>query len=216
MLLVMSLSWVEMTPSQKSDGLQSLYVHKAVTFEAGGRTYLDVFTPPRRATYVANYFTATLTQGRRDDGSALDGTLDCPTLYSNAFLEKMGSFAARSTGGGQFHTFVGIGIGNLWGSPILSQLVFLFNVCLLAGDRLWGRILVGKAGVGCPETLAFVLRPFRRYDTTDAQGVVAVERDTREELEEQLRTNIQQFIERIAKRGHSKVMFREMSTPLRF
>nr|KAG5699350.1 hypothetical protein BaRGS_004287 [Batillaria attramentaria] len=35
--------------------METLFVHKAITADAGGQTFLDVFRPPRRVTYIMNH-----------------------------------------------------------------------------------------------------------------------------------------------------------------
>ncbi|XP_023931094.1 carnosine synthase 1-like [Lingula anatina] len=60
MLLVPSLAWLQKEPSNSSNtqgDLQTLRVHKAVTFDSCGRTFLDIFNPPRRVTYLMNLST---------------------------------------------------------------------------------------------------------------------------------------------------------------
>ncbi|XP_052218263.1 carnosine synthase 1-like [Dreissena polymorpha] len=47
--MILSSSWLSKVPSSIHQGLYTLYVHKAVTFYAGGATYLDEFEPPRQA-----------------------------------------------------------------------------------------------------------------------------------------------------------------------
>ncbi|KAK7486536.1 hypothetical protein BaRGS_00022202, partial [Batillaria attramentaria] len=47
--------WLSRRPSPADVTIETLYVHKAITAGAGGQTYLDSFTPPRRVTYVLNH-----------------------------------------------------------------------------------------------------------------------------------------------------------------
>ncbi|KAG7275746.1 hypothetical protein CRUP_009849 [Coryphaenoides rupestris] len=47
-LLCLSPSWLSSSSSSSSS---SLMVHKAVTFDLGGRTFLSIFDPPRKVTY---------------------------------------------------------------------------------------------------------------------------------------------------------------------
>lgn len=47
--------WLSRQPSPTDPTTETLYVHKALTADAGGQTFLDVFTPPRRVTYVVNH-----------------------------------------------------------------------------------------------------------------------------------------------------------------
>nr|KAG5697345.1 hypothetical protein BaRGS_004071 [Batillaria attramentaria] len=46
--------------------MSSLYVHKAISMSAG-QTYLDTFSPPRRATYVVNHLSGLLLKGEIGD-----------------------------------------------------------------------------------------------------------------------------------------------------
>ncbi|XP_013384068.1 carnosine synthase 1 [Lingula anatina] len=60
LLLVPSSAWLQKEPSNSSNtqgDLQTLRVHKAVTFDSCGRTFLDIFNPPRRVTYLMNLST---------------------------------------------------------------------------------------------------------------------------------------------------------------
>ena len=72
MLLILSVSWLSKRPSIHVEGLYSLFVHKAVVFSSGRRSYLDVFDPPRRVTYFVNFFTRASTNGTRSDGEAVE------------------------------------------------------------------------------------------------------------------------------------------------
>ncbi|OWF52029.1 carnosine synthase 1-like [Mizuhopecten yessoensis] len=82
MLLVMSSSWVTKVRSTKNPELFSLYVHKAITMDVAGQSFLDTFNPPRRVTYFLNYFTRACTDGQRSDGETLESGLDCPMSSS--------------------------------------------------------------------------------------------------------------------------------------
>ena len=75
MLLVMSTTWIEKRKSEKHPGLFSLYINKAISFESGGRSFIDVYTPARLVTYFVNFFTAAVTDGQRNDGETLG---ECP------------------------------------------------------------------------------------------------------------------------------------------
>ena len=72
MLLVMSTTWLSKKPSERSQDHQSLFVHKAAVFKAGGRSYLDIFDPPRRVTYFVNFFTRACTDSQRSDGEEIE------------------------------------------------------------------------------------------------------------------------------------------------
>jgi len=77
MLLVLSLSWVSKRPSERTPGLSCLFVSKAITFKAGGRSYLVRFDPPRRVTYLVNFFTRASTDNDRCDGEELEVRILC-------------------------------------------------------------------------------------------------------------------------------------------
>ncbi len=90
MLLVLSTTWIELrNEGNNNTKLRSVFVHKGINFEAGGSTYLDVFTPPRRTTFLLNLLTAAATEGDRNDGAKLTEIVDCPTS-SSAVLSNPG------------------------------------------------------------------------------------------------------------------------------
>ncbi|KAG8434852.1 hypothetical protein GDO86_012989 [Hymenochirus boettgeri] len=68
MLLCLSSSWFCIHPSNLALP-SSLCVRQAVTFDLGGRTFLDTFYPPRRVTYL-------FWQGR--DHILMEGDWECP------------------------------------------------------------------------------------------------------------------------------------------
>lgn len=82
MMLILSPSWLIKVKSKECEGLHSLYIKKAITFERGGCSYLDEFDTPRRCTYLLNYLTRACTDGQRDDGEKLEQDLDCPMSSS--------------------------------------------------------------------------------------------------------------------------------------
>jgi len=92
MLLVMSASWLSKRTSPLKNGLCSLYVHKAISFESSQRTYLDTFDPPRRVTYLVNLFTRGATDNLRDDAEELEvrhGCFVCKCmLFSFAYIRS--------------------------------------------------------------------------------------------------------------------------------
>ena len=53
-VLVLTSSWLSRYPSPSDPNLQTLHVHKGVTADGSGSTYLDLFTPPRRVTCLVN------------------------------------------------------------------------------------------------------------------------------------------------------------------
>ncbi|XP_072041227.1 carnosine synthase 1-like [Amphiura filiformis] len=77
MHLIFSQSWVSKEPSKDHPGIFNMYVHKAITFHRGGLTYIDEFSPPRRVTYLVNFFTNAITHGLVDWGSEMERNLDC-------------------------------------------------------------------------------------------------------------------------------------------
>ncbi|XP_069485062.1 carnosine synthase 1 isoform X1 [Ambystoma mexicanum] len=56
MLLCLSPAWLSKVPSASHHSECTLLVHKAVTFDLGGRSYLDEFEVPRRVTYFTGSF----------------------------------------------------------------------------------------------------------------------------------------------------------------
>ncbi|NXG37845.1 CRNS1 synthase, partial [Dromaius novaehollandiae] len=73
MLLCLSPAWASRVPSETQPGAWSLLLSRAVSFEVGGRSALEAFAPPRRATYATGTF-ATATWA-----AELARDLDCPT-----------------------------------------------------------------------------------------------------------------------------------------
>lgn len=90
MLLVLSPSWlIKDKTSDNTEGVYSLYVKKAITFERGGSTYIDEFETPRRCTYFVNFFTNARTGGQRNDGEDLELDLDCPMSNSTELCKRV-------------------------------------------------------------------------------------------------------------------------------
>ncbi|XP_026517458.1 carnosine synthase 1-like, partial [Terrapene carolina triunguis] len=77
MLLCLSPSWLAKVPSEQHPGESSLLVSKAVSFELGGRTCLDEFSPPRCVTYFMGSFGPCKEHGQ--SARELARNLDCPT-----------------------------------------------------------------------------------------------------------------------------------------
>lgn len=76
MVLCLSPTWASRVPSETSPGTWSLLLSQGVSFEAGGHNALEVFVPPRRATYV----TGTFSPGTESSWvGELARDLDCPT-----------------------------------------------------------------------------------------------------------------------------------------
>ncbi|XP_052234453.1 carnosine synthase 1-like isoform X2 [Dreissena polymorpha] len=82
MHLIFSESWVLKKPSLESPGLYELFILKAITFHKGGVTYIDEFNPPRKCTYLINFFTNAATSGLTDWGTELEKNLDIPMSSS--------------------------------------------------------------------------------------------------------------------------------------
>ncbi|NXK57185.1 CRNS1 synthase, partial [Chauna torquata] len=76
MVLCLSPAWASRVPSETSPGAWSLLLSRGVSFEAGGRSALEEFAPPRRATYVTGTFGAGAESGWVGE---LARDLDCPT-----------------------------------------------------------------------------------------------------------------------------------------
>ncbi|XP_052673600.1 carnosine synthase 1-like isoform X3 [Crassostrea angulata] len=88
MLLVMSKSWITVVPSDLDPSMNKLLVHKAISFESGGRSFIDVFDPPRRVTYFVNFFTRSITDGQTGDGEDLEVNLECPMSSSLKLVRR--------------------------------------------------------------------------------------------------------------------------------
>ena len=83
MLLALTSSWLTRGPSPDRTGMDTLYLHQALTADAGGQTYLDVFRPARRVTYLFNHLLGVRTEFRRTEGEELAAFgLDTPTSSS--------------------------------------------------------------------------------------------------------------------------------------
>ncbi|XP_036407075.1 carnosine synthase 1-like [Megalops cyprinoides] len=115
-LLCLSPSWLSRSSS-------SLVVHRAVSFDLGGRTTLLNFSPPRRVTYLLTcdpWVGEEVTQGA-----------DCP----------MG---------------VSLELGQFW------------------GDTLTARVMLQKAKINCPPTLALLMPPGQKGVAEGRTGVIEV------------------------------------------
>jgi hypothetical protein len=66
----------------------TLYVHKAITFDTGGKSFIDVFDPPRRATYFVNFFPKVITNGQIEGSKGLEINLDCPMPSSQKLMNR--------------------------------------------------------------------------------------------------------------------------------
>ncbi|KAK7499709.1 hypothetical protein BaRGS_00009050 [Batillaria attramentaria] len=78
-LLVLSPSWLSRHHSPTDVAMETLYVLKAITADAAGQTYFDVFTPPRRVTYVINHMTRSSNDAFRNKAQQLTAFgLDTP------------------------------------------------------------------------------------------------------------------------------------------
>ncbi|XP_072032919.1 carnosine synthase 1-like [Amphiura filiformis] len=89
MHLIFCPSWVSKEPSKDHPGLYSVYVHKAITFHKSGATYIDEFLPPRRVTYLVNFFTSGITHGLADWGSDMELKLDCQMSSSQPLCDMI-------------------------------------------------------------------------------------------------------------------------------
>ena len=83
MLLALTYSWLTRVPSPDRPGMDTLYLQQALTADAGGQTYLDVFRPARRVTYLFNHLLGVRTEFRGTEGEELAAFgLDTPTSSS--------------------------------------------------------------------------------------------------------------------------------------
>ncbi|MGH0187592.1 UNVERIFIED_CONTAM: hypothetical protein FKN15_025613 [Acipenser sinensis] len=80
--LCLSPSWLSRSPSPLHPGLSSLFLHRGISFELGGRTSLEDFRPPRRVTYL-------LPVGR-EEGQEVTREADCPMGSSPRLAELLG------------------------------------------------------------------------------------------------------------------------------
>lgn len=107
--------------------MNSLFVHKAISFDKGGRSFIDVFDPPRHVTYFMNFFTNAITGGQNAEGEDLEVNLECPMSSSVKLVRR-------------------------------------------TDDKLWTRIIMAKAGIAYPETLAFGYQiPYKYMVPEDAK-----------------------------------------------
>ncbi|XP_062433779.1 carnosine synthase 1 isoform X1 [Rhea pennata] len=97
MLLCLSPAWANRVPSETETGAWSLLLSRAISFEAGGRSALEAFAPPRRATYTTGAFAVATW------AAELARDLDCPTGGSASLtrlledpLTARGVLAARA------------------------------------------------------------------------------------------------------------------------
>ncbi|KAJ8320837.1 hypothetical protein KUTeg_002424 [Tegillarca granosa] len=88
MLLVMSMTWLQFGEAQSGSNARPLFVRKAILFDRAGKSYIDIFDPPRRVTYFMNFFTRACTNGQRNDGEDIEAYVDCP-MSSSLNLVKM-------------------------------------------------------------------------------------------------------------------------------
>ncbi|KAG5845449.1 carnosine synthase 1-like isoform X1 [Anguilla anguilla] len=152
-LLCLSPSWVTRAST-------SLVVHKAVTFDLGGRTTLLTFCPPRRVTYLLTcnpWAGQEVTQG-----------VDCP-MGGSLELERFWS------------------------------------------DRLTARVLLQKAKINCPPTLALLLPPGQNIVGEGRTGVVEVvllETEGAQRGTDSIRNKLTTFLESEALRQADRVVVR--------
>ncbi|XP_078515348.1 carnosine synthase 1-like [Lissotriton helveticus] len=158
MLLCLSTTWLSKVPSKSHPDQCTLLVQKAVTFDLGGRSYLDEFTTPRRVTY----FTASFEVPRSECLSglvALSCDLDCPS----------------------------------GGSDSLAHLL---------EDKLATRLLLSRAGLAVPTTLAFTYRrahePSRHVRTVVLNQKEGEENLLQEEIEDFLQSNSRINVQQVA------------------
>ncbi|XP_013413716.1 carnosine synthase 1 isoform X2 [Lingula anatina] len=91
MLLVPSLTWLQKEPTNERD-LQTLRVRKAVTFDSCGRTFLDIFTPPRRVNYFMNLVTGNEKADARSPSNNFlnfERDLECPVGVTEEMVKRL-------------------------------------------------------------------------------------------------------------------------------
>uniref|UniRef100_A0A673W1Q8 Carnosine synthase 1-like n=1 Tax=Salmo trutta TaxID=8032 RepID=A0A673W1Q8_SALTR len=134
----------------------SLLVHKAVTFDLGGRTFLSNFNPPRRVTYFLSSDPWAKEEMTRET--------DCPSGGSGA-------------------------LGQFWGNVLTT------------------RVLLQKAKIHCPPTLALLLPPGQmRLEEGRTGGVEVVHLEMgAEEGMNSVRNKVDTFLESENMRGSERV-----------
>ncbi|XP_078508053.1 carnosine synthase 1-like isoform X2 [Lissotriton helveticus] len=87
-LLCLSPNWLSKIPSKMKAGENTLLLQKAVTFDLGGRSYLDNFDPPRRVTY---FYTASWSSHEEclPGLVALTSKLECPSGGSESLSQLL-------------------------------------------------------------------------------------------------------------------------------
>eukprot|EP00063_Salmo_salar_P093161 XP_014067996.1 PREDICTED: carnosine synthase 1-like [Salmo salar] len=146
-------------PSWLSRSSSSLLVHKAVTFDLGGRTFLSNFNPPRRVTYFLSSDPWAKEEMTRET--------DCPSGGSGA-------------------------LGQFWGNVLTT------------------RVLLQKAKIHCPPTLALLLPPGQmRLEEGRTGGVEVVHLEMgAEEGMNSVRNKVDTFLESENMRGSERVVLR--------
>ncbi|XP_052233394.1 carnosine synthase 1-like isoform X2 [Dreissena polymorpha] len=76
--LIFKESWVSKKPSKEKQGLYEIFILKAITFHKGGLTYIDEFNPPRKCTYLVNYFFNAVDSGLPSWGLEMEKNLANP------------------------------------------------------------------------------------------------------------------------------------------
>ncbi|XP_038867865.1 carnosine synthase 1-like [Salvelinus namaycush] len=137
----------------------SLLVHKAVTFDLGGRTFLSNFNPPRKVTYFLSSDPWAKEEMTRET--------DCPSGGSGA-------------------------LGQFWGNVLTT------------------RVLLQKAKIHCPPTLALLLPPGQmRLEEGRTGGVEVVHLEMgAEEGMNSVRNKVDSFLESENMRGSERVVLR--------
>ncbi|XP_074653690.1 carnosine synthase 1-like [Tubulanus polymorphus] len=79
--LVLSTSWLSAKQSERNPDLKTVYLHKAISMYEGGCSYLNVFDPPRRVSYLMNNLADDQAVAEYENG------LDCPTSSDNKKID---------------------------------------------------------------------------------------------------------------------------------
>uniref|UniRef100_A0A4W5L5I2 ATP-grasp domain-containing protein n=1 Tax=Hucho hucho TaxID=62062 RepID=A0A4W5L5I2_9TELE len=146
-------------PSWLSRSSSSLLVHKAVTFDLGGRTFLSNFNPPRRVTYFLSSDPWAEEEMTRET--------DCPSGGSGA-------------------------LSRFWGNVLTT------------------RVLLQKAKIHCPPTLALLLPPGQmelEEGKTGGVEVVHLEMGAEEGMNS-VRNKVDSFLESENMRGSERLVCR--------
>ncbi|MGH0168863.1 UNVERIFIED_CONTAM: hypothetical protein FKN15_055628 [Acipenser sinensis] len=204
--LCLSPSWMSHSPSPLHPGLSSLFLHRGVSFELGGRTSLEDFRPPRRVTYL-------LPVGG-EEGQEVTREADCPMGSSLRLAELLGDTLLTRVLLERNQVHCPPTLGLMYRPPrsyqtegttvtAVSLMGSSLRLAELLGDTLLTRVLLERNQVHCPPTLGLMYRPPRSYQT-EGTTVTAVSLMEREGQGELVQREVLKFLESLAMEPYSK------------